>query len=154
MGTQYRGPSLRHWPGLDFFHMPKTCPDTVQSDASPTLFRPTLNLTTLDGCKKTPAILHHMFWSCPILVYLVGLLDTISYMIAIFGMPPDDLNLPICIQNVIAFSSPLAGRTILHKWKAESHPSHWITVMMENSKLGSALWKVLSVNSTQAIECK
>lgn len=79
------------------------------------------------------------FWSSFIdtIHKVCGYRITPSAIIAIFGIPPDDLNLPTRIQTVIAFASPLARRTILLKWKAVPPPSqaHWIKDMMQNIKL-------------------
>ncbi len=100
-----------------------------------------------DRCKQT---IHHMLWSCPKLApFWSSFFDTISKTYgcnimpsptsAIFGIlsVPDDSNIPAHSQKVIAFSSPLARRSILFKWKYATALSHnqWIKDVMQNVKL-------------------
>ena len=60
-------------------------------------------------------------------------------MVGIFGIvrDPSSLNMPTHIKKVIAFSSLLARKAILFKWKDVTPPSHnqWLRDVMYNLKL-------------------
>ena len=58
-------------------------------------------------------------------------------MVAVFGWFSDPTGSVPHLQRVIAFSSLLARRLILFKWKAVAPPSHhhWIRDIMQNVKL-------------------
>ncbi len=103
-----------------------------------------------DRCKQTPATSYHMFWSCTKLVpFWSSFFEVISNayaynispspLVAVFGWFSDAAGsvLPVHLQRVIAFSSLLARRLILFKWKAATPPSHhhWIRDVMQNLKL-------------------
>ena len=91
-----------------------------------------------DRCKQTPATSYHMFWSCPKLVpFWSSFFEVISNayaynisLVAVFGWFSDPTGSvpPVLLQRVINFSSLLARRIILFKWKSAIPPSHlhWI----------------------------
>lgn len=106
---------------------------------------------TCNRCNQAPATTYHMLWSWSKLVYFwKSFFITLSYVFncsiqpspitAIFGVIPcpDSINNPpMYLQHVIAFSSLLARRIILFKWKDTKSPtySHWMRDMMQNIKL-------------------
>ena len=57
---------------------------------------------------------------------------------AVFGiLSGDEARLPAYVQRVVAFTSLLARRLILIKWKDATPPSHnqWIIAVMQNIKV-------------------
>lgn len=103
-----------------------------------------------DKCKQTTATLYHMFWSCSKLDnFWSSFFDTMSQiygvdiqpspLIAILGIIPesDQGSFPAYLQRAFAFSSLLARRLILFKWKDTTPPihNHWIRDMMQSLKL-------------------
>ena len=90
---------------------------------------------TCDRCHQAPATYSHMFWTCPSLhTFWSEVFGTISNsidipidpvaMTALFGVLPIDLTLPRYKTDLIAFTTLLARRLILLKWKSSSPPSH------------------------------
>lgn len=89
-------------------------------------------------CKQSSADHVHMFWSCPSLTESLEYirpktkrpLNTnleLNPLTALFGLPLPK-NLPVTTQHVVAFTTLLARRAILLKWKLVSPPTHnsWI----------------------------
>lgn len=102
-------------------------------------------------CDYSPVSLGHMFWSCPSLYgFWASIFQSLSAisgetlrpdsLIAIFGVPREELRLSPLHKNAIAFASLHARRLILLSWKASNPPSyvHWIREVM----LGLALEKI------------
>lgn len=98
---------------------------------------------TCDRCKQAPATLSHMFWQCPrlsdfwlsIFKFISEALEiTIepSAIVAIFGVIPPDTLVRRHAKIIIAFTTLLARRLILLKWKDTISPtfSHWIKDLM------------------------
>lgn len=96
-------------------------------------------------CRSQPADLIHMFWVCPSLfTFWRCILKSFSEMFktriepdplcALFGLAPKVTcaSLPNSAQVVIAFSTLLARRLILLKWKQHSPPSfsQWVKDVM------------------------
>ena len=88
-----------------------------------------------------------MFWSCPNLeTFWTEVFDSISRayglvidpnpLSAIFGVPPDN-GQPVVMKRALAFTTLLARRLILFKWKHTSPPTHnrWIKEVLYNIKL-------------------
>jgi len=93
---------------------------------------------TCNRCKQSPADHAHMFWTCPKLTnFWSDIFQTLKQALntnlepnpltALFGLPPTK-NLPTTIQRVMAFTTLLARRAILLKWKHVSPPTHnsWV----------------------------
>jgi len=94
-------------------------------------------------CQCAEGTLIHMFWTCPKLeCYWRSIFHTFSVvlqhrlepepMVALFGVAPEDVGLPSSMCKVLAFSSLLARRAILLKWKDPLPPTHtqWIRDIM------------------------
>lgn len=94
-------------------------------------------------CKQSPANHTHMFWSCPSLkAFWSSIFNTLEQALntpiplnpltALFGVPPTQ-NMPTTTQRVIAFTTLLARRAILLKWKHVSPPTHdrWIQDLLQ-----------------------
>lgn len=90
---------------------------------------------TCDRCHQAPATHSHMFWSCPSLHgFWSEIFETISNSIdipieptaltALFGVTPTELVLPRYKADLIAFTTLLARRLVLLKWKHPTSPSH------------------------------
>lgn len=103
---------------------------------------------TCDRCKLSEADLVHMFWLCPkIQQYWEGICDALSNVLGVginlnpvlllFGVTPGGLGLPAGGKKLIAFSTLLARRLILLKWKDAAPPtvSHWIKDVLFHLKL-------------------
>ncbi len=89
-------------------------------------------------CKQAPADHVHMFWSCPRLVtFWSNVFDTLGKALnvelspnpltAVFGvLPYTTYSSPIA--QVVAFTTLLARRNILLKWRCATSPTHnrWI----------------------------
>ncbi len=84
-------------------------------------------------CKQSPANLIHMLWECPKLFeYWTKILKTLKDafnididtdpLLAIFGLTVD-VNISVTVQKALAFTTLLARRLILLKWKHVSPPS-------------------------------
>lgn len=98
---------------------------------------------TCDRCEVEPATLEHMFWSCPklsdfwnsVFVFLSKALNVDiepSPFVGIFGVVPEELGIGSYGKTVIAFTTLIARRIILMKWKDKSPPAfkHWINDVM------------------------
>ncbi|CAI5671647.1 unnamed protein product [Oreochromis niloticus] len=94
-----------------------------------------------------PANHVHMFWSCSKLsAFWRNIFDTLSQaygqtvppnpLSAIFGIPPDS-NLSGPLKQALAFTTLLARRLILLKWKLPHPPTHdqWVRDVLFNLKL-------------------
>lgn len=92
-----------------------------------------------DRCRQAPGTLSHMFWSCQKLDIFWNLIFTTftdilkisikpSPTIAIFGVAPPELHLSRNAKIMVAFSTLLARRLILFKWKEKYPPTFkaWI----------------------------
>lgn len=86
-------------------------------------------------------MLFHMYWACPSLVNFWELvLQTIQHqiepdpLIAIFGIAPN-LDLPRAKLNMLAFTTLLARRAILLRWK--DAPPHTSTPPLIHTCLGT-----------------
>lgn len=103
---------------------------------------------TCDRCKAEEATLIHMFWLCPkIQIYWNGICEALSAVLLVkitpnplmllFGVTPEGLGLPTGGRKVVAFSTLLARRLILLKWREAVPPtvSHWIKDVLFNLKL-------------------
>ena len=101
-----------------------------------------------DRCRSSPATHAHMFWFCPSLRrYWTEIFKTISdcievpiepnAMTAIFGIPPPALSFSRHKSHLVAFTTLLARRLILMKWKSSVPPSHphWIRDTLNFIKL-------------------
>lgn len=101
-----------------------------------------------DRCRSEEATLVHMFWNCPrIQIYWAGICEALSAVLGVhitpnpfmlmFGITPEGLSLPTGGGKVIAFSTLLARRLILLKWKDAAPPtvSSWIKEVLINLKL-------------------
>ena len=100
-------------------------------------------------CKQSPANHTHMFWSCSNLTsFWCQIFDTLSTVLevdlnpepytALFGLPPlMTLCLPASKRRVLAFTTLLARRLILFKWKQVAPPSHnsWLREVLIHIKL-------------------
>ena len=89
-----------------------------------------------ERCRQSPAGHVRMFWTCPQLTsFWSNIFDTLNQVLncnlgpnpltALFGITPD-LCLPATSQCVIAFTTLLARRAILLKWKQASPDDRWI----------------------------
>ncbi len=96
-------------------------------------FKPNLD-PNCDRCEMEPGTLSHMFWLCPRLrdfwqLVFKFLSDTLKTyiepeaIISIFGITPQSLCLNQSNKNLIAFTTLLARRLILLKWKEKSPPT-------------------------------
>ena len=98
-------------------------------------------------CKQSPADHVHMFWSCPRLTnFWSNIFQTLKQALntnlepnpltALFGLPLPK-NRPVSTQRVMAFTTLLARRAILLKWKHISPPTHnsWIREILQCLKL-------------------
>ena len=94
---------------------------------------------TCDRCRREPATLIHMFWTCPKLSrFWESIFNTLSKVcktslepcpfIALFGVTLRNVSLTKLQTNMIAFCTFLARRMILQKWKDASPPvyTHWV----------------------------
>lgn len=110
-------------------HLSKVKLSKLYSDISP----------ECDKCKSADASLIHMYWTCPSLEqYWRSVFDTLSGileiriephpLVALFGVAPEDWQLPLAKQKSLAFASLLARRSILLKWKEPYPPRHtqWV----------------------------
>lgn len=100
-------------------------------------------------CKQSPANHTHMFWSCPNLSdFWRQIFDTLAVLLDVdlspdpgtmlFGSPPlTTPNLPKTKQRVLAFTTLLARRLILFKWKHALPSSHnsWLREVLTHIKL-------------------
>uniref|UniRef100_A0AAR2IMM0 Reverse transcriptase domain-containing protein n=1 Tax=Pygocentrus nattereri TaxID=42514 RepID=A0AAR2IMM0_PYGNA len=79
-------------------------------------------------CKKDPGTLSHMFWTCPqLLDFWMGIFNTFSHiwninfkpnpLTGLFGVVPVDILVTSDQSEVEAFSTLLARRMILCRWK-------------------------------------
>lgn len=112
---------------------------------------------TCDRCKIEEATLLHMFWSFINLErYWRGIFEALSTVLvvpiplnpitALFGLVPENVQLPVGGCKVVAFSTLLARCLILLKWKDSEPPSvaQWIREVMSNLKLEKiryTIWK-------------
>lgn len=98
-------------------------------------------------CGQSPANHTHMFWACPKLSGFWGdIFKLLSQaynqaihpnpLSAIFGIPLDP-DLSRSLKQVLAFSTLLARRLILLRWKHSVPPSHdqWVREVLYNLKL-------------------
>ena len=94
-------------------------------------------------CQCAEGTLIHMFWTCPKLEhYWRSIFLTLSAvlqhrlepepLVALFGVAPEEVWLSASMCKVLAFSSLIARRAILLKWKDPLPPTHtqWIKDMM------------------------
>ena len=98
-------------------------------------------------CKQSPADLIHMFWTCPHLSEFWTSIFTSFTEIAGVDIPPDPLtalfgvpcgnNTPLYLNRIMSFTSLLARRLILLKWKHVFPPTHftWIRDVLAHIKL-------------------
>lgn len=114
-----------------------------------------------DRCHQAPATHVHMFWSCPSLYnYWSEIFNTISICIktpldlnastALFGVPPIDTSLSKYKADFIAFTTLLARRLILLRWKSSSPPSHsqWIMEILRCVKMEKIRYTIRGSLST------
>lgn len=114
-------------------------------------------------CRGQPADLIHMFWLCPKLSsFWQDIFKAFSEMFgtqfnpnpisAVFGLIPEECRdlLPNKAYVIIAFSTLLARRLILLKWKQQAPPSfvHWIKEVLYFLKLERIKYTIKG--STQA----
>lgn len=103
---------------------------------------------TCERCKLAEATLIHMFWSCPkiqkfwtdvcgSLSCIFGIRVSLNPLLFLFGVNSDGLALPAGGQRIIVFSTLLARRLILLKWKDAAPPkvSHWVRDVLFHLKL-------------------
>lgn len=87
-----------------------------------------------DRCEAEPGTLFHMFWLCPkledfwksIFKFISDTLGTViepDAMISVFGIVPQHYHLNQNNKSLIAFTTLLARRQILFKWKDKSPPT-------------------------------
>ncbi len=101
-----------------------------------------------DRCKLEDATLFHMFWLCPKLKgYWKAIFEALSTVLtvkidpnplmSIFGIIPEGMELPVGGHKIVAFTTLLARRLILLRWKEAVPPSvsHWIRDVLSNLKL-------------------
>lgn len=101
-----------------------------------------------DRCKSAEATLIHMFWLCPqiqqywediceALSDMLGVTITLNPLLMLFGITAEGLRLPAGGQKLIAFSTLLARRLILLRWKDAVPPTkpHWIKDVLYHLKL-------------------
>lgn len=94
-------------------------------------------------CKIAEASLIHMYWSCSSLnKYLREIFHTLSQVLkiklkpnpltALFGIMEGEEQLPVEKHHTLSFSSLLARRAILLKWRDTSPPTHaqWLEDIM------------------------
>lgn len=98
-------------------------------------------------CKQSPADHAHMFWSCPRLAtFWSEIFNTLNTaystaitsepLVALFGVPLQP-STSRTMQQVIAFTTLLARRLILFKWKHVQPPSHsrWVKEVLLSVRL-------------------
>lgn len=103
---------------------------------------------TCSRCHQDEATLYHMCWTCPTLApFWAAIFETFSYIcekeiqpdpaIAIFGVAPSGVSLSVAQADALAFSSLIAQRLTLLRWKSNKPPSHsqWIESVMAYLKL-------------------
>ncbi len=89
-----------------------------------------------------------MFWLCPNLEgYWKAIFEALSTLLTVklhpnpltslFGITPDGIQLPVGGHKVIAFTTLLARRLILMRWRDAAAPSfsHWIREVLFNLRL-------------------
>ena len=100
-------------------------------------------------CKRSPANHTHMFWSCPIIKdFWYQIFDALSIvfgmelspepLVALFGIPSSTTpNFSSGKRCVLAFTTLLARRLILFKWKHVLPPSYnsWLKEVLTHIKL-------------------
>lgn len=104
--------------------------------------------STCDRCKTEEATLIHMFWLCPNLEgFWKAIFEALSIiftvrinpdpLVSLFGVVPEGTQLPFGGKRVVAFTTLLARRLILMRWKDTAPPSisHWIRDVIVNLKL-------------------
>jgi exonuclease III len=98
-----------------------------------------------DRCEAEPGTLSHMFWLCPklevfwksIFKFISDTLGTViepDAMISIFGIVPQHFHLNQNNKSLIAFTTLLARRQILLKWKDKYPPTFkmWLIDLLYN----------------------
>ena len=89
-----------------------------------------------------------MFWSCPKLTqFWESIFDALTTVlhcsltplppIAIFGVVPAGVHLNATQANLVAYSTLLARRLILFKWKEASPPAfaHWVQEVLQSLRV-------------------
>lgn len=123
--------------------------------------------TSDDGCPRcgqSPATMTHMFWTCGDLTrYWTAIFKAFSYVCnktidpnpitALFGVLPNQPDLTSYQTNAVAFSSLLARRLILLKWKDVQPPSfiQWVREVMMCLQIEKLKY---SLRGTQKKYCK
>lgn len=101
-----------------------------------TLTQFVVRLRKTDRCQLSPANYFHMFWNCQSLnTFWSNIFETLSYVTgsrivpnavtAIFGVCPSPSPLSSSNKDVVAFTTLLARRLILLKWKSPHAPTHF-----------------------------
>ena len=98
-------------------------------------------------CKQSPANHSHMFWFCPRLAtFWSDIFKTLNTayntsitpdpLLALFGAPLQPITSKV-MQTVLAFTTLLARRLILLKWKHPQPPSHnrWVKELLLSIRL-------------------
>lgn len=91
------------------------------------------NISPVCGrCSQSPATTAHMFWLCPKLEFWKKIFESYKQiygipidpdpLMGIFGVVTEGIDLRKDIQSVIAFTTLLARRLILFKWKRVDPP--------------------------------
>lgn len=119
-------------------HLPKSKLARIYSQIDP----------TCDRCKSAEATLIHMFWLCPKIQHYwegvcealsntLGVKITLNPLLLLFGVTAEGLGLPAGGRKLIAFSTLLARRLILLKWKDVAPPTvlHWIRDVLFHLRL-------------------
>ena len=101
-----------------------------------------------DRCNLEDATLIHMFWLCPkVNGYWKAIFETLSTVLttkidpnpltSLFGIIPEDTELPAGGRKTVAFITLLARRLILLRWKEAVPPSfsHLIRDVLSNLKI-------------------
>ncbi len=101
-----------------------------------------------DRCKLGDVTLIHMFWLCPKLKgHWKAIFEALSTVLTVkidpnplmslFGIIPEGMELPVGGHKIVAFTTLLARRLILLRWKEAVPPSvsHWIRDVLSNLKL-------------------
>lgn len=101
-----------------------------------------------DRCKQAPASLIHMFLTCPTLHnFWTEIFNTIFTILKVpsepiqvtilFGVIPSTLLVPKFKADFIVFTTLLARRLILLRWKSSTPPTvyHWLRELSSYSKL-------------------
>lgn len=105
-----------------------------------------------------------MFWLCPNLeghwkaifealsIVLTVKLDP-NPLMSLFGITPEGMQLPVGGHKVVAFTTLLARRLILLRWKDAAPPSvsHWIRDVLFNLKL-EKIWYTLRGSEKKFIQ--